>query len=346
MFITHEKNLIIQKEKVWGYPCGGRMTDFNEFNVTNRGDERIRRHYKRRKHRSITPMMFFFFCLLAIGTTVVLKHSFNIDTKISGGDKNSEGNIFDILAKGGKKAYDNLVSSDDVRELEKKNYPQSLVKLYKRNKEAREFVLHYEDHMNLDTDEEGYVDNQKSMDISKEVEEAKDGKIPLFLQWDERWGYSKYGDDFMANTGCGPTTLSMVYVGLTGKKKYNPYRIAKKTVKEGYYVDGAGSSWNMMTDIASEIGLYVRGVSADKESIIGYLSNNNPIICIMGPGDFTSSGHFIVLTGIDEDGNVYVNDPNSIENSEKTWSIDDIIPQMKSLWAYSIEGDFMYEEQF
>lgn len=322
------------------------MTDYNDFNVTNRGMERNRRHYKRRKNKSITPMIFFFFCLLAIGSTVVLKHGFNIDKEISGGDKNQEENIFDILAKGGKKAYDTVVSSDEVRELEKKNYPKSLVKLYKRNKEAREFVLHYEEHMNVDTDEEGYVSNQKHIDIGEEVSEVKDGKIPLFLQWDERWGYSKYGDDFMANTGCGPTTLSMVYVGLTGKKKYNPYKVAKKAAKEGYYVDGAGSSWNMMTDIASEIGLQVYNVSADKEPIINHLSSNHPIICIMGPGDFTSSGHFIVLTGIDEDGYVTVNDPNSIANSEKTWSIDDIIPQMKGLWAYSVEGDFMYEEEF
>ncbi|MCD8152609.1 MAG: C39 family peptidase [Clostridiales bacterium] len=37
----------------------------------------------------------------------------------------------------------------------------------------------------------------------------------------------------------------------------------------------------------------------------------------MGPGDFTTGGHFIVLTGIDSDGNVIVNDPNSRINSEK-----------------------------
>ena len=29
----------------------------------------------------------------------------------------------------------------------------------------------------------------------------------------------------------------------------------------------------------------------------------------MGPGDFTNQGHFIVLSGLTEDGHVLVNDP-------------------------------------
>ncbi|MCC8066097.1 MAG: hypothetical protein LIO94_03200, partial [Clostridiales bacterium] len=52
------------------------------------------------------------------------------------------------------------------------------------------------------------------------------------------------------------------------------------------------------------------------------------------PGDFTYTGHFIVLTGIDGDGNVTVNDPNSPSNSSKTWSLDILVPQIRSLWIY------------
>ena len=38
----------------------------------------------------------------------------------------------------------------------------------------------------------------------------------------------------------------------------------------------------------------------------------------MGPGEFTSNGHFIVLTGL-QNGRLKINDPNSRKNSEKTW---------------------------
>ena len=56
------------------------------------------------------------------------------------------------------------------------------------------------------------------------------------------------------------------------------------------------------------------------------------IICIMGPGVFTTTGHYIVLTGV-EDGKFQVNDPNSRENSQKLWDYDEFADQIRNLWA-------------
>ena len=141
-----------------------------------------------------------------------------------------------------------------------------------------------------------------------------DGKIPLFIQWDERWGYKTYGDDFLAVTGCGPTALSMVCVGLTGNLNMNPYAVAKMAQADGYYVNGSGSSWNMMTGLAGDLGLSAKELGLDADTIRSKLRDGHPIICIMGPGDFTSTGHFIVLTGVKSNGDVTVNDPNSRKN--------------------------------
>ena len=55
----------------------------------------------------------------------------------------------------------------------------------------------------------------------------------------------------------------------------------------------------------------------------------------MGSGDFTSSGHFIVLTDIDEDGMVSVKDPNSKTNSKKKWDVNTLVPQIMGLWSYA-----------
>jgi hypothetical protein len=52
----------------------------------------------------------------------------------------------------------------------------------------------------------------------------------------------------------------------------------------------------------------------------------------MGPGDFTSSGHYIVLSGC-EDGLIRVNDPNSYQNSVKLWRYEDIESQFRNLWV-------------
>ncbi len=162
-----------------------------------------------------------------------------------------------------------------------------------------------------------------------------DGKIPLFIQWDERWGYKTYGDDFLAVTGCGPTALSMVCVGLTGNLNMNPYAVAKMAQADGYYVNGSGSSWNMMTGLAGDLGLSAKELGLDADTIRSKLRDGHPIICIMGPGDFTSTGHFIVLTGVKSNGDVTVNDPNSRKNSDKSWDLEEIMSQMRNLWVYS-----------
>lgn len=41
------------------------------------------------------------------------------------------------------------------------------------------------------------------------------------------------------------------------------------------------------------------GVPKNKNMIIETLKSNKPIIASMGPGEFTTKGHFIVLKGID-----------------------------------------------
>ena len=158
----------------------------------------------------------------------------------------------------------------------------------------------------------------EEIDISKEVTK---GKIPHFLQWDERWGYETYGSDFLAVTGCGPTSLSMVVCGLTGDTKWNPYEVAKMAEDNGYYVDGSGSSWELMSSGAEKLGLTVSSVIFDAEHIRATLESGQPIICVMGPGDFTDAGHFLVLTGVDQEGDIILQDPNSVERTKQHWDV-------------------------
>lgn len=219
---------------------------------------------------------------------------------------------------------ENVFEKYSMEELIEKGYPESLAELYIRNSEAKEFVLEYKN----------YDGNPEDIDIGGEIHK---GKIPVFLQWDSRWGYEMYGDDFMALTGCGPTALSMVYSGLTGDASLHPLKMARLAEENGYYVAGSGSLWNMMTGLAEKIGLTVWKPSFTVETIKAELEEGHPIICIMGPGDFTTTGHFIVLTGVME-GQVTVNDPNSPKNSEKLWDVDVLMKQTRDLWAYGYEN--------
>lgn len=210
----------------------------------------------------------------------------------------------------------------NIQKLKDQGYPESLISLVERNPETKDFVLDYPKYKGL-----------QDIDLSKEVTK---GEIPHFLQWDKRWGYETYGSDFLAITGCGPTCLSMVVCGLTGETQWNPYEVAKMAEDNGYYVDGSGSSWELMSSGAEKLGLTVSAVSFDEEHIRAALESGQPIICVMGPGDFTDAGHFLVLTGVDKNGDIILKDPNSLERTKQHWDLQKLMNQMKNLWAYSV----------
>lgn len=201
-------------------------------------------------------------------------------------------------------------------------YPEDLADMLSRNIEMLDFVLEYKD-------KQGKV-------YGDTIGEVNRGTIPFLLQWDKRWGYAYYGEDIIAIDGCGPTALSMVICGLTGDNSITPYKVAKYAEENGFYVAGSGSSWSLMSDGCQYFGIESEELSLQKDLIMNTLENGSPIICIMGAGDFTTTGHFIVLTGI-EDGKIKVNDPNSIARSSLLWEYERIAPQIKNLWTFWVE---------
>jgi len=137
----------------------------------------------------------------------------------------------------------------------------------------------------------------------------------------------------IAITGCGPTCVSMVGYYLTGDaEKFDPAAVAAFAEKEGYYAKGYGSSWTLISQGAVELGLDVTEIPLVEKRMKDNLEVGNPIICAMGPGDFTTGGHYIVIVGL-ENGLFRVNDPNSPENSQKLWSYEQIEGQIRNLWV-------------
>lgn len=210
-------------------------------------------------------------------------------------------------------------------------YPLELLELFQKNSETKEFVLNY-------PLKKGEVSHES---LSLLVDETKKGTkaiedMPLLMQWDERWGYYQYGDNVMGLTGCGPTSLSMVASYLLEDADLTPLYMADYSIRNGYCVEGFGSSWELMSEGAKDFGLGVSEVPLSENVVKEYLESGNPIICIMGEGDFTDNGHFIVFKGW-KDGKIIINDSNSHKNSEKLWSFEDIKYQIKNMWAYWVE---------
>lgn len=200
------------------------------------------------------------------------------------------------------------------------DYPQQLIELFVKNKDARSFVLDYPDKKN----------EKPITDLS---EYATCDSVPLLMQWDSRWGYSNYAGNLMGLTGCGPTCLSMVALYLTHNTALTPEYIAQFSKENGYSINGSGSAWTLISKGGRKLGLKVTEIPLDLDRIISNLSLGRPIICILGPGDFTDSGHFIVITGYNENGEFTINDPNSYERSQKTWSFEQLKYQIRNLWV-------------
>lgn len=277
------------------------------------------------KRRSKKGLKFLVLILLILwGLYLLLFDRFSINDfkvmdKLSYDDvsslKNNKGSIKSRLKKLSKE--DDRIS-DIIKDYN--SYPEALLDMLSRDIDLLDFVLNYHD---------------KSGKVFSESIKVRKGEIPLLLQWDERWGYASYGENMIAISGCAPTSLAMVISGLTGDTSITPYKVAKYAEDNGFYVDGTGTSWSLMTSGSEFFGIDSKQISLSKDNIFSELENGHPIIASMREGDFTTAGHFIVLTGV-SNGKIKVNDPNSKKRSSLLWDYDRLESQIKNLWSFSV----------
>lgn len=280
---------------------------------------------RRRRRRKIRHSVIFLCSSIAVIVFVAVE-----SRMITSGDGGT--NRYDVEA--GNNTYDNAVIEnskiyeknkiqnnqsmlDDI--MNSTQYPKQLKDLALKNEEALEFVYDYPaEHV-----------KEHTIDLT---EEASMDSVPLFVQWDKRWGYEKYSGNFFAASGCGPTTLSMVVVYLTHNREASPIAVAKYSKEAGYSVDGSGSSWTLISEGCRHYGVKAKTVALDESRMKAELDEGHPIVVNVGPGDFTDTGHFMVITGYDDEG-FSINDPNSIEKSGKRWLFKNISSQIRAVWS-------------
>ena len=233
--------------------------------------------------------------------------------------------------------YINVTNTEDKEVLE------SLITNYKDNKDILYIVKHYKDYprdllVSLSKNIEllDFVKdypNKKGTFSNNDIIGIDKSRVPLLLQWDERWGYATYGDNIIAVNGCAPTSLAMVLIYLTGDGSITPLKVANYAYKNNMYQNNVGTSWSLMTEGAKYYGVNSHELSLDKNVIYNALNNHHPIIASMRKGDFTDSGHFIVITKVEDD-MLVINDPNSVYRSNKKWEYEQIKGQIKNLWEF------------
>lgn len=206
------------------------------------------------------------------------------------------------------------------------DYPEDLIDLLIRNNETVDYVYSYKD-------KDKYNARKLSSNITSSYQ--VDGDVPLFLQWDRRWGYRTYGNEMIGLSGCGPTSLAMVIRHFDDNATVNPYDIAKYSQDNKYVSANNTTSWNLFEDGVKKFGLQSVDVLPVEAKMKKSLDGGHVLIASLNPGLFSSRGHIIVIKGYNSDGDFLINDPNSIVNTNKAWSFDELKNYLRKIWGVS-----------
>ncbi|MGN0495415.1 MAG: C39 family peptidase [Lachnospiraceae bacterium] len=163
-------------------------------------------------------------------------------------------------------------------------------------------------------------------------------EVPLYLQFDEQWGYADYGESVIAIRGAGPVCLSMVYTYIKQEGSQNPIKVGDMAMNNGYLTEEGGTADVLFTDGAANLGLKSQEMAVDKDEMIDALANGKLLICAVNSGDFTKTTSYIVIKDY-KSGLFLINDPMSEARSKVGWDFPRLSSQIAKMWVLEDGGD-------
>lgn len=166
-----------------------------------------------------------------------------------------------------------------------------------------------------------------------------------YLQTDPRWGsfdYSAKGEKTTIRaSGCGPTAMAMV-LATWADQKVTPATECAWALAHGFkaphqgtyygYFEAAGRRFGLKTYRLNYSNLYGNDRSAYHAQARDALDRGDLVIACMGKGNWTSSGHYVLVWKID--GNViFINDPASTLARRTRGSYTLFKQQVKYYWV-------------
>ena len=166
-----------------------------------------------------------------------------------------------------------------------------------------------------------------------------------YLQTDPRWGsldYSAPGEKTtIAASGCGPTAMAMVLAtwadpSVTPKTECawslaHGYKAPRQGTYYGYF-EPAGARYGLRVTRLNYASLYGKSTSAYHAQVKDALDRGELVIACMGPGNWTSSGHYVLVWKIDGD-TIYINDPASTKAARTKGNYSLFKQQVKYYWT-------------
>ena len=153
-------------------------------------------------------------------------------------------------------------------------------------------------------------------------------EIVYYNQTEEPWASQPYGRDDISGYGCGPTSMAMLVSSLT-QTRIDPAQMSAWAVQQGFWARRSGSYLSIVQGTAAAYGLEASAFDErTADAVVRELAAGHMFVALMGPGHFTSRGHFIILRGVTLGGEVLVADPASTDRSLTTWDAQLILDEL------------------
>lgn len=195
------------------------------------------------------------------------------------------------------------------------------------------------------------LQRQKELEARKKQESPKPvvkevGKFQYYSQLDSRWAEIKYSWAKAKNAGCGPTSLAMILnyysnelitpkdtVNISKENKLDLLAPPRTNMPELLKIVSQKYKVNYKTITKDDI---MPELEKGRTVMVG--THKNPLI------NYKNKGHYIVLRGLDKNGNIIVNDPYANNTYDKP--ADSSVEGYKNRYVYVTTPEHLYPELF
>jgi RHS repeat-associated protein len=177
--------------------------------------------------------------------------------------------------------------------------------------------------------------------------------VTYYNQHDSPWGDDLYSikndwkNQTFSKSGCGPTAAAMAISTQLGIR-FTPDVAGQFSLARGYRTLDSGTNPDFFQPLGKACGLNVIATTSF-DQLIYYLGKGGTAVVSMKPGDFTTGGHYIVLSagkfGTNNGSRLFVSDPNKREKT-KYWNSSVIKKQMKGNYYIFISDERLFTSSF
>lgn len=159
-------------------------------------------------------------------------------------------------------------------------------------------------------------------------------QVPVYLQQDYR--NAPYGDYWVSGHGCGITALAMLATYMADET-LTPAMLA---AQYGEYCHYKGTDTKLFLDSPAQHDFYFEKLAFNWADVEEALKMGRQVIVLQFAGYFTTTGHFLVLENIREDGLITVRDSNIYnytrlpDHQIDGFKVSDIVPKGVQYFIY------------